>query len=131
MLIFKMHTKEGKKHEFMYDGYTMHKPNRVSMSGYGSDEWFYICEKNGIKYMLIFSDAAEYGTLWECFNLEYGEDEKLKNGNLDLWLEIYFKKKERNRIVGLHLENINEVRIILPKCSRCYSFNDTHYYGMY
>ena len=131
MAVFKMSTKQGEKIKFLYSGFMMYKPNRASACGYGSDDWFYLCNCQDKEYMLIFSDAAGYGTIWECFQLNEGEYAKLKNAEIDLWLETYFKKRDRQRIVGLHLENIKDVRGILPSRSRCYEFNDDHYYGMY
>ena len=131
MIVFRMSTKQGEKFEFSYSGYMKYKPNKSSTSGYGSDDWFYLCFSQDESYMLIFSDDAGYGTIWECFQLVEGESEKLENAEIDLWIDIYFKKRNRFRISGLHLDNIDEVRAILPKCSRCYNFNDQHYRGMY
>lgn len=130
MKIFKM-SKNDTKYEFLYSGVMKYKPNKSSASGYGSDVWFYLCRYQNDDCLLIFSDTSGYGTIWECTKLDEIEAQNLKFGDLDLWNETYYKAKKHSNILGLHLENIDEVMDILPECSRCYEFSDIHYYGQY
>ncbi|MBQ4527684.1 MAG: hypothetical protein II998_06405 [Clostridia bacterium] len=126
-MAFKM-KKNNDEYEFVYRGIMNYKPNKSSVSGYGSDDWFYLCTYQNRYCLLSFSDSGGYGTNWECAFITDDEANMLMGADLDLWIKTYSNVNSQSKISGLHLENINEVRRILPKRSRCQEFSDRHYY---
>lgn len=112
MEIFNMVAKENQMRCFAYSGHTRYKPNKSSASGYGSDEWMYLCEENGRNYILVFSDDASYGTGWMCVELLEGDSEKLINADVSLWLDIVLS---RNSTCGIRWRMLTACDICCPQ----------------
>ena len=121
--IFHMMTKDGQSRSFSYLGHTRFAPNEASTCGYGSDDWFYLCEDGNIQYLLLFSDNASYGTAWMCTELLDGDYENLLKENVNFWCDIAYSK-ERTKFYGIHLTDIESVRHLLPTSSRCGKLTD-------
>lgn len=122
---FKMITKEGQQLKLTYTGHARYSPNRSSRCGYGSDDWMYLCKEKGMYYLLVFSDQADYGTGWICAPLLVKEYEELQESDAVVWLNIVTKKQT---YYGVRLQNLEEVRHLLPTGSRCCSqLTDEHY----
>lgn len=126
--IFKMKTHTGDRYEFTYTGQTRYSPNRSSTCGYGSDDWYYLCKDNDSYYLLEFTDNPSYGTAWMGIKLLDGDYEKLVEEDVNFWGQIAYSK-EREKIYGLKLLDIDAVRELLPTYSRCNHFNDALYTG--
>lgn len=124
--IFPMVTNEGHQHNFTYLGYTRFYPNCSSTCGYGSDDWFYLCEESNVYYLLIFSDCASGGTGWMGTELLNGDYEKLTKEDVYFWSSIAFSG-ERAKIFSIHLTDVERVRHLLPKSSRCGKLTDESY----
>lgn len=125
--IFKMKTKEGRAYNFTYSGYTRFHPNRSSTCGYGSDDWMYLCEENGVHFLLMFTDNAEFGTAWMCTELYEDDYERLINQDVNFWGSIVYSK-ERKKTYAIRLTDVDTVRHLLPTSSRCCSkLTDEHY----
>ena len=121
--IFHMMTKEGQSRDFVYLGYTRYAPNRCSTCGYGSDDWFYLCEEGNIHYLLLFTDNASYGTGWMCTELLDGDYKKLLKEDVNFWSCIAYSK-ERTKFYGIRITDIESVRHLLPSFSRCGKLTD-------
>ncbi len=125
--IFKMITKEGQSYSLIYSGHTRYSPNRSSRCGYGSDEWMYLCEENGVHFILMFQDNAEYGTAWKCTQLLEEDFEDLVKEDVNYWGSVAYSK-ERTKTYAIHLTDVDSVRHLLPTSSRCCSkLTDEHY----
>ena len=116
--IFHMMSKEGQSRNFAYLGYTRYSPNRSSTCGYGSDDWFYLCEEKNIHYLLMFSDEASCGTGWMATELLDGDYDKLLKEDVIFWARIAYSK-ERTKFYNIYLTDIERVRHLLPTVSRC------------
>ena len=126
MGVFKMLTKDRQSHNFSYLGHTRYSPNRSSSCGYGSDDWLYLCEEDNKYYLLMFSDDAGHGTGWMCTELLEGDYEKLINEDVNFWGSIAYSK-ERDKIYGIRLTDVEGVRHLLPTSSRCGKLTDESY----
>ena len=127
MTVFKMHTRDGEKHQFVYTGNMRYSPNKSSVCGYGSDDWIYLCQYKGKDCLLMFSDSAEYGCSWICYVMGVEHLAALTSETVDIWYEM-IKTKTQRKIYALKLENIDELRSVLPRASRCTgSFQDKHF----
>ena len=114
--VFKMITKEGRLYNFTYSGHSRFHPNRSLTCGYGSDDWMYLCEENGVHYLLMFTDNAEFGTAWTCTELLIGDYDRLVNQDVNFWGSIAYSN-ERNKTYALWLTDIDTVRHLLPTSS--------------
>ena len=123
---FNIIAEKGEKRKFTYSGYTRYSPNRSSRCGYGSDDWLYLCEEDSKYYLLMLSDDAGHGTVWMCTELLDGDFEKLINADVNFWVNIAYSK-ERTKIYGIRLTDIENVRHLLPTSSRCRKLTDEHY----
>ena len=126
MSVFKMITRENQLHNFIYLNENRYSPNRSSTCGYGSDDWMYLCEENGKHYLLMFSDDAGYGTGWMCTELLEDDNAKLVNEDAVFWGSIAYSK-ERTKIYGIRLTDVESVRHLLPTSSRCGKLTDESY----
>lgn len=124
--VFHLLDKDGVVRKFIYSGYTRYSPNRSSRSGYGSDDWMYLCEENGRNYILMFSDGAGYGTGWICTELLEEDYAKMVNEDAAFWCSIAYSK-ERAQIYSIRLTDVESVRHLLPTCSRCGKLTDESY----
>lgn len=118
MFVFKMHTREGEKHEFTYTGNMRYSPNNSSVCGNGSDDWMYLCEEDGKECLLMFSDSAEFGCSWICYVLSSEKHIDLTKENVNVWFAT-MREYAQSKTYTLRLDNIDEVRSVLPKVSRC------------
>lgn len=125
--LFKMQMKDGVCLNLSYLGYTRYSPNRSSTSGYGSDEWMYLCEEKSTHYLLMFSDDASCGTCWMCTELLKGDYENLLKKDVRFWVSIAYSE-ERTKRYAIHLMDVESVRHLLPTSSRCCgNLTDEHY----
>jgi hypothetical protein len=86
----------------------------------------YLCEENGKHYLLMFSDDAGYGTGWMCTELLEDDNAKLVNEDAVFWGSIAYSK-ERTKIYGIRLTDVESVRHLLPTSSRCGKLTDESY----
>lgn len=126
---FKMWDREGAIREFRYLYQTRHSPNRCSTSGYGSDDWFYLCEERGKAYLLLFSDTASCGPGWMGKEVILDVFQTLLKEDVYYWSEAASSSSAGETIYGLTLTNIDDVRHLLPTSSRCGPLTDWHYRG--
>lgn len=76
--IFKMYNNE-KEYDFtITDSY--YSPNEATMSGYGSDDWYFLCKENNNYGILLFSISAEFGK--------------------GVWDFVYINEEDYQRIIG-------------------------------
>lgn len=121
-----MITKEGQSYNFSYLDHTRYSPNRSAVCGYGSDDWMYLCEEDNKYYLLLFTDNAEFGTCWMCTELFDGDYDTLVNEDVNFWGSIAYSK-ERTKIYGIRLTEVESVRHLLPTSSRCGKLTDESY----
>ena len=124
---FRLKSNEGYIWCLTYTGHTRYNPNRSSTSGYGSDDWFYLCEENGMYYLLMFTDNASFGTAWMITELLFEDYNYLIKAKADAWGAIS-NSAERTHQWVTNLLNINDVRRLLPTYSCCCgNLTDKHY----
>ena len=126
--VFKMHTGDDVHYEFVYCGCKGYVPNKSTHSGYGSDDWYYLCKVDEEICILHFEVNGAYGFgCWDCAMLEKGAEAALKEANEEQWIEKYAVSTRRIR--RLKLDDIDAVRHILPKVARIGALEDHHYSG--
>lgn len=127
--VLKMHSSNGESYQFTYKGHMRYSPNCSSTSGYGSDDWYYLCEHSGKSYMLHFEVNSAYGFgCWDGTPLNAGAEEELKTADIKQWRQLLYAEGWEGT-VKLSLDNIDEIRHILPTSSRIGYLNDNHYRG--
>ena len=128
-VVFKMKTQGKDFHNFVYSGHNRNSPNTSSRSGYGSDDWFYLCEEQGQYYLLVFSDNASYGISWMFTELYLEDYAELVKANVEFWGELAYSN-ERAKEYSVQLLDIESIRHLLPVRSRCCGkLTDKHYRG--
>lgn len=124
--IFKMITATGQTHILTYSGHTRYSPNHSSTSGYGSDDWIYLCEEKGVHFLLMFSDVASCGAMWRCTVLLEEDYQNLVEEDVKYWVNVA-NSRERSNIHGIRLSDIENVRHLLPISSRSRMLGDEDY----
>lgn len=125
--VFKMETNDGSMQEYMYLGHRRYHPNTSATCGYGSDNWFYLCENQEKQYILEFMDDASCGPGWTCTELLREDKDTLISEDVNYWHSITLSE-ERKRIYNIKLVDVDAVRHLLPTYSRCINpFSDDHY----
>ena len=127
--ILKMHSKEGTDYAFTYAGHQRYSPNKTSISGYGSDDWFYLCTCEETTYILHFEVSGAYGYgCWVGRALTSQEARGLPLSKTKKWMNLLYKNGY-DATIRLNLDNIEEVKHLLPTDARIGVLNNTHYRG--
>ena len=126
--VFKLLDVGEKLHEFVYLGESRWHKNDSHMCGAGDDCWLYLCVENNKRYLLMFRDDADLPTHWMCAELLEDEATLLQKDAQE-WRQLALKRIGQ-KLYPLYLTNIEDVKHLLPTCSRCTrSFTDKHYAG--
>lgn len=131
--IINMHDKNGIKYEFEYVGVSEYYPNQANRSGYGSDEWMFLCNQEGKLCILSFQVSPEFGYVWSSVCIpEASYNELIKHHKKKFYhfFHYYFQFKE-NRVIGLHPDNIQLVKQLIGSTrSRMGEMSDKEFYGL-
>lgn len=131
-IILEMHDKNGKKYRFEYAGTRNYYPNLSSMSGYGSDEWMFLCYDAENKYILEFQASGACGYAWAAVRIPPTIfDELAMNRGEDIFVVFYsyFMNKEY-AIYALHPDSIDLAKqLVGSEYSRMGKMTDKDFYG--
>lgn len=130
-IILEMHDRKGQKYKFEYAGRRNYYPNLSSRSGYGSDDWMFLCCDAENKYILHFQANAEYGYAWDCVTIPPTVfDELTVNSGEDIHAVYYSYFNEKDTIFGLHPDHIDLAKqLVGSEYSRMGKMTDKDFYG--
>ena len=118
---------------FEYNGVCKCSPNSASRSGYGSDEWFFLCKSGRQNCILRFSYSGEHGAAcWSCFPISENEIPETGNpGGEGLDKVFYDHFRTGLPMYHLHPVDIQVVKsIIQPPFHRSGPLTDNDYIGV-
>ena len=117
---------------FEYSGICEYVPNTANRSGYGSDEWFFLCRSGNQGAILRFEFSGDFGkAVWSCFPVpaeEYTEIER--SGGKALRKAFCSLFSSGLPFCHLHPVDLDVVKsVIRPSFSRTGPLKDADYYG--
>ena len=102
-------------------------PNRSSSSGYGSDQWMFLCRIGDDYYILCLDFSGEYGkAIWSCLPIEEKEAARIQQTEAcDLRSVFYENWNQEKVIIHLHPETLCVIReIVIPDYHRTGKLTD-------
>ena len=109
----------GKIFDFSFTTASLYLPNLSSTSGYGSDDWFFVCYINTTYYLLHFEVSGSCGgSWWELKEIKKEDADILPSSTKEKWWNVWYDTN-KPCIRHIHPENLVEAEnIVVPKCSR-------------
>ena len=107
-------------------------PNDSSMSGYGSDDWLYLCRMDDEYRILHLEYSGEYGSaVWTCLPILQMDAEQIRQSSGEMLRSVYYANWNQNRlIIHLHPDDISIIRrIVIPDDHRNGRLTDSDLYG--
>ena len=113
---------------FTLSGFRYYSPNSSSVSGTGSDDWYFLCESEGKKGYLLFSDGAG-GSFWTFAGISDKDYQSLVNcadqaKYQEKWQNLLQRARKFDQIHGLKPYFDPVVRSLLPNASRMGKLTD-------
>jgi hypothetical protein len=126
---FMMHNERGAQYDFFVVS-KYYFPNLSCTSGYGSDDWFFLCESDSSFYIVCFSISAEMGLgSWEFVLITLDEYISLLKSPEEI--NIVFWNNWKSGVI-IHPDSIIEARkLIDEKVYRCGEITDEILEGFY
>ncbi len=116
---------------FEYSGISEYVPNKSSASGYGSDEWFFLCNSGKQDCILRFSVSGEFGRgIWSCAAITEEERRGIGQTGGKSLHSTFYGTDVYSWLIHLHPTDIETVRpLIVPSYSRTGPLTDADYLG--
>ncbi len=116
---------------FEYSGISEYVPNGSSRSGYGSDDWFFLCNSGKQDCILNFSVSGEFGrAVWSCAAITEEERRGIGQTGGKSVCSTFYRTDVYSWLIHLHPADIETVKpIIQPPFSRMGPLTDADYLG--
>ena len=123
------HTDDGTEYRFVWTGVMHYYPNKSSASGYGSDDWMYLCNMDDQYWILhlTYGPAA----VWSCLPVPEADAEQIRQTEGETLRSAYYANWDQNRLIlHLHPEDLRLIgKIVIPDSHRCGLLTDPDLYG--
>jgi len=127
LLVFR--TDGGSEYRFVWTGVMHYYPNKSSASGYGSDDWMYLCKMDDHHWILRLT----YGPpVWICLPIPETDAEQIRQTAGEALRSVYNANWDQNRLIlHLHPKDTGLIRnIVIPDYHRNGLLTDRDLYGI-
>ena len=111
-------TDSGAEYHLSWTGIMRYYPNDASASGYGSDDWMYLCRMDDRYWILYLQYSGE--AVWRCLPISDPDAERIRQTSGEALKAVYCANWDQDRLIlHLHPEDLRLIeKIVFPDYHR-------------